>query len=146
MSKLSGHGSRIKRKKIIGHITSYLACNVFHVLHSFFCLWILFLVTLRATYLVMSILYLTFYSSSESDWCITSFPVYKLIFFMLPLPFALFVFVCEYKLNPNHIRIYVPPFITSIKSGFLFHLNFDLCVVLACCINMLYEFLIVCMF
>ena len=40
---------------------------------------------------VSSILSLTFYSSIESDWCITSFPVCNLIFFIFPIPFALFV-------------------------------------------------------
>ena len=30
--------------------------------------------------------------------------------FLFPLPFALFVFVSEYKLSPNGIRIYVPHF------------------------------------
>ena len=58
---------------------------------------------------IPSALSLTFYSSCESDWCITSFPVCNFIFFLFPLTFALLVFVGEYKLNPNHIQIYVLP-------------------------------------
>ena len=39
-----------------------------------FWLCILFLVTLRSTQLVMTVLSLAFYSSSESDWCIWYLP------------------------------------------------------------------------
>ena len=37
-------------------------------------------------------------------------------------------------MNPNPIRMYVPPFITSIKDSFSFPLNFRF----SCCIGVLY--------
>ena len=61
---------------------------------------------------ISSVLYLTFYLSSESDWCITYFPVCNLMCFYVTYTFRSFFFVSGYKLNPNPIRIYVPPFTT----------------------------------
>ena len=61
------------------HIMSYLSCNVRHVLHSSILVVGIILVTVRATWLIMSVLFLTFYSSSESDWCITPFPACNVI-------------------------------------------------------------------
>ena len=68
------------------------------------------------------------YSSSVSDWCITSFPVCNLICFYVPSSSFLFSFVSEYKLNTNPILIYVPHFITSIKYYLYFPLNFLICI------------------
>ena len=74
----------------ISHITSYLDRNVCRIIHV--------------------------YSSSVSDWCITSFPVYNLICFSVNSSFRLDHFVGEYELNRNPILIHVPPFITSVKT------------------------------
>ena len=75
------------------------------------------------------------YSSSVSDWCITSFPVCNLIYYYVPYSFQLVRFMSEYKLNPNPLWIYVPPFITQVRDGFYFPLISNLRVVLACCIK-----------
>ena len=90
----------------IDHITSYLARNVRPIFHI--C------------------------SFSESDWCITSFPVCNLSFFSVPLPFALFVFVSEYKLDPKTIQIYVPYYPTSTKASFSFPLNIPIFMLYWC--------------
>ena len=74
------------------------------------------------------------YSSCISDCCITSFTVCNLICIYIPSSFILIIFVSDYKLNPKPIRIYVPPFITSIKDSFIFPLNFRF----VCCIGVLY--------
>ena len=66
----------------IGHITSYLARNVCPIFHI--------------------------YSSSVSTWCITYFTVCNLIYFYVTSSSCLVRVVSEYKLNPNHIHIYVP--------------------------------------
>ena len=55
-------------------ITSYLACNLHHILHI--------------------------YPSSSNTWCITSFSIFNLIYFSVPCYFFLARFVSEYKLNP----------------------------------------------
>ena len=59
----------------IDHITIYLARNVRPIFHI--------------------------YSFSESDWCITYFPVCNLIVFFCSSSSCLVRFVSEYKLNPN---------------------------------------------
>ena len=92
----------------IDNIESYLACNVHNILHI--------------------------YSYSVNDWCITSFTVCNLIWFYVPSTFCLVCFVSDYKLNPNLIWIYMPPFITSIEDSNYFTLNFRF----VCCIGMLY--------
>ena len=80
------------------------------------------------------------YSYSVNTWCITSFPVCNLICFYVTSSFCLVFFVSEYKLNTNHIWIYVPPLFISTKDSSSFPLNFQF----ACCINVLYEFCVVC--
>ena len=93
----------------IGHIMSYVACNLRPIFHI--------------------------YSSSVSDWCITYFPVFNLICFSVTYSFCLVRFLSEYEPNPNLIRIHVPTFITSIKDSFSFPLNFSI----SCCIGVLYK-------
>ena len=101
------------------HIMSYLARNVLPVipvLHSF-----ILIIDIICIYTIMS--YLAFYvrpifhiySSSVNAWCITYFPVFRLIRFSVPSSFFLFSFVSEYKLNPNYIWIYVHLFLLQKK-------------------------------
>ena len=92
----------------IGHITSYLARNVGTIFHV--------------------------YSFCVSDWCITSFTVFNSIFCSVHYSCCLVNFMSDYKMNPNPIWMYVPPFITSIKDSFSFPLNFRF----SCCIGVLY--------
>ena len=103
----------------IGHIMSYLLNNV----HPIFYI----------------------YSSSVSDLCITSFTVCNSICFCYPSYFRLVCFVSEYKLDPNPIHIYVPHFITPIKTSSSFTPNFRL----SCCIGVLcyniYQYIYICM-
>ena len=109
----------------IVHITSYLARNVRHVLHSLVLVMDFIYIGHITSYLahnVCTIFYI--YSSSVSDWCITYFTVCNLICFSVPSDFRLVFFVSEYKINPNLIWIYMPPFITSIKASSSFPLNF----------------------
>ena len=120
----------------IGHITSYLAHNVHHIIHSF-----VLVVDIICIGIVMSYLYhniarihtiLLIFSSSVNDWCIISFPICNLICFSIPSSFLFFRFASEYDLNPNPIRIYVTPFITSTKANFdflIFWNYFWFCVV-----------------
>ena len=109
----------------IGHIMSYISRNVCHGLHSFVLVVDIIYIGHTMSYLSHN-LHPIFhiYSSSESDWCITFFPVWCLICFCFPSYSCLVCFLSEYKLNPNPIQIYVPPFITSIKDSFYFPLNF----------------------
>ena len=100
---------RISWKFFIGHITSYLDCNVRHILHI--CL------------------------SSVSDWYIFDFPVCNLIYFTFSSSFRLVHIVGGYKPNPNHIWIYVPHLITSIKGSFSYCLIFRF----ACSIGVWYK-------
>ena len=92
----------------IDPITGYLSCNVRNIFHI--------------------------YSSSVNAWCITSFPVCNLIYFSVTSSFRLVSFVSEYKLNPNSIWVYVPPFFTSIKASLYLPLNF----IFVCFIAFLY--------
>ena len=87
----------------IGNITSHLSHNVHPILHV--------------------------YWYSVSDRWITSFPVCNSICFYVPSSIHLVLFVSEYKLNPNPIWIYVPPFIPSIKASFIFCVLFDFRIV-----------------
>ena len=120
----------------IVHNTSYLARNVQHGLHSF-------VLVVDIIYIGHAMNYFAYnfhpifhiYSSSESYWCITYFPVCNQICFNVPSSFCIVNFVNEYKLNPNPIQIYVPPFITSIKPSFSFLPIFRS----ACCIGLLYK-------
>ena len=93
----------------IRHITTYLARNVSHVIHSFVLVVDVILIDniIHSFVLVVDIIcivhitsYLScnvcpifnIYSSSGSDWCIISFPVCKLIYFLFLLPFTFFIF------------------------------------------------------
>ena len=117
----------------IDHITSYLARNVRQGLHSFVLVVDIIYIGHTISYLARNVRPIFhIYSSSESDWCITSFPVCYLICFSVPSSFCLVRFVSGYTLNPNPIQIYVPPFITSIKASFSFPLNFPICVLYWC--------------
>ena len=133
----------------IGHSTSYLARNVCHViptfilvvdniyishiLHSFVLVIDITCIGHSTRYLACNVLpAIHIYSSSVSDWCIASFPVLKLICFSVLSFFRLVRFVSDYKLNPNPIRIYITPFITSIKANFPFPLNILICALYWC--------------
>ena len=105
----------------IFHITSYLARNVRHVIHSFVLVVNIIYIGHITSYLARNVCpILHIYSSSESYWCINYFPVCNLIFFSVPSSFHLVCFVREYKLNPNPIQIYVPYFYHFNKSQFIF--------------------------
>ena len=76
----------------ISHITSYLECNVCHLLYSF-VLAVDIIFGHITGYLARYIQPISHYSFRLNDWCITYFPVCNLIcFLLLPLPFVLFVF------------------------------------------------------
>ena len=90
----------------IDHITSYLARNVCPIFHI--------------------------YSFSESDWCITYFPVCNLIVLFYSSSSCLVRFVSEYKLNPTPIQIYVPSFPTPIKASFSLPLNIPIFMLYWC--------------
>ena len=105
----------------IGHITSYLAGNIHHGLHSFVLVVNIIYIDHITSYLACyfrPIFHI--YSFSESEWCITSFPVFNLIFFSDPSSFFIVRFSSEYKINPNPIDIYVPYFYHFNKSQFFF--------------------------
>ena len=117
----------------IGHNMSYLAQNVSHVLQSFILVVDIIYISHTTIYLARNdcpIFYI--YSSSESDWCIPSFPVCNLIYFSVPSSFYLVSLVSEYKLSPNHIQIYVHTFITSIEASFYFSHDFPICALYLC--------------
>ena len=144
----------------IVHIISYLACNVCHVLHIFVLLVDIICIghILQIFVLVMNIIYIDhiarylarsvcaifhIYSSSVSDWCITSFLDFNLIHFSITSSVCLVCFVVDCKLNPNPIRIYVSTFITSIKGIFIFRLNFRFGVLYTRVICVLYKLVLV---
>ena len=119
----------------IGHITSYLARNFCHVLYSSVLVVDIIYISPITSYLARNIRPIFhIYSYSESDWRIFYFPVCNLICFYVLSSYCFVHFVSDYKMKTNTIRIYVPPFITSIKSGYYFRLIFRF----ACCIGMLY--------
>ena len=103
----------------VGHIMIYLARNVCHVLHSF----VLFVDTILGhitSYLACNFHFIPhIYPSSESECCSTSFPMFNLICFSVPSTFRPIIFESDYKLNLNPICIYAPPFITSIKASLI---------------------------
>ena len=117
----------------IGHIMSYLAQNFSHGLQIFILVMDIIYISHTTIYLARNdcpIFYI--YSSSESDWCIPSFPVCNLIYFSVPSSFYLVSLVSEYKLSPNHIQIYVHTFITSIEASFYFSHDFPICALYLC--------------
>ena len=78
----------------IGHIMSYIYRNVCHGLHSFVLVVDIIYIGHITSYLsrnVRPIFHI--YSFSESDWCITSFPVCNLTFFNVTSSFRLVCFV-----------------------------------------------------
>ena len=78
----------------MGHITSYLDCNVFHGLQSFILVVdIIYIghITINLAHNVRPIFHV--YSFSESDWCINSFSVCNLICFSVPSSFRFVSFV-----------------------------------------------------
>ena len=105
----------------IVHITSYLACNVRHILHSFIPTVDIVCIDRVTSYLARNVCHiLHIYSSSVDYWCIISFFFFNIICFSVHCSFSFVHFLSQYELNPNPIRIYVPPFITSIKASFYF--------------------------
>ena len=95
----------------IGHITSYLACNVIPVLRNSIQVLGSIFIGHITSYLACNVCpIIHIYSSSVNDWCITYFLVYNLIFFHVSSSFCLGHVVSKYKLNPNSIRVYAPPF------------------------------------
>ena len=76
----------------IDHITSYLARNVCHGLQSFFRVVDIINIDHITSYLACNVCPLFHIDSfSESEWCITYFPIFNVTFFRLSLPFALFI-------------------------------------------------------
>ena len=97
----------------IGHIKSYIDCNICHALHSFVLVMDIICIGHITSYLARNISHiLHMYSSSVYDWCAITFPVCNLIYFSFLSYFRLVYFVSEYELNPNLIRIYVTSFLT----------------------------------
>ena len=83
------------------HIKSYLSCNVRPIFHI--------------------------YSYSASKWCITYFPVCILIYFIFPLPFALFVLWVSINWILTLSR-YMCLLLSLQSDLFLFSLIFSICV------------------
>ena len=128
----------------IVHITSYLACNVRHILHSFIPTVDIVCVDRVTSYLARNVCHiLHIYSSSVDYWCIISFFFFNIICFSVHCSFSFVHFLSQYELNPNPIRIYVPPFITSIKTSFIFRFSILFLNFVSCCIHMLYELRVV---
>ena len=92
----------------IDHITSYLAHKLLPVLHIFVLVVDIICIGHITSYLARNF-YPIFhiYSSSANGWCITYFPVCNLFCFTVPYYFTLVRFVSEYKLNTNHICIWL---------------------------------------
>ena len=108
------------------------------VFHSFIIIVdIIFIdpITRYLDYNVIPIFHIYLYCAN--DWCITYFPVCNLIYFSVTSSFRLVWFVSNYKLNPNSIRIYVPPFSLYQNLFFLSSLIFYSRILLECCIKCL---------
>ena len=145
----------------IGQITIYLARNVFHIIQIFVLvvdiIWIGYII--HSFVLFMDIIcighitsYLAhnihpifhIYSSIVNDCCINYFPVCNLIYIFVPSYF----WILFWWVSINWILTlsgYMCLLLSlQQKLVFLFHLFFDLRVVLLCCIDVLYSFCAVC--
>ena len=125
----------------IGHIMSYIACNVCHILHIYILLVYIICIGHTTTYLAPEVHHiLHMYSFSVNYWCINSSTFCNWICFSVPSSFRFVRFVSEYELSPNPISIYVLPFFTSTTANspplfwncFWFISTFLICVMYQC--------------